>query len=62
MQTRYVLLHGFLGCREENMQDMQCMVHYDSSYVTVAGHQDHFYEIDMTAGEVYPREVRHYIF
>lgn len=43
------------------MQDMQCMVHYDSSYVTVAGHQDHFYEIDMTAGEVYPREVEYII-
>ncbi len=39
------------------MQDMQCMVHYDSNYVTLAGHQDHFFEMDMTTGEVYPKEV-----
>lgn len=44
--------------REESMQYMQCMVHYDSNYVTLAGHQDRFYEVDMTSGELYQREVR----
>ena len=39
------------------MQDMLCMVHYDNNYVTIAGHQDHFYELDMTSGEAYQREV-----
>ena len=39
------------------MHNMQCMVHYDSNYVTIAGHQDHFYEVDMASGEVYQREV-----
>ena len=39
------------------MQDMQCMVNYDSNYVTLAGHQDHFYELDITSGEIYQREV-----
>ena len=39
------------------MQDMQCMLHQESTYVLLAGHQEHFYELDMTSGEVYPREV-----
>ena len=44
------------------MQDMLCMVHYDNNYVTIAGHQDHFYELDMTSGEVYQREVIFYFY
>eukprot|EP00794_Sanderia_malayensis_P005348 gene5348-6019_t len=58
-QVRYSTRQGLkiFNAIEPTMQDMQCMVHYDSNYVTLAGHQDHFYELDITTGEVYPSEV-----
>ncbi|XP_065071436.1 PAN2-PAN3 deadenylation complex catalytic subunit PAN2-like [Rhopilema esculentum] len=58
-QIRYTTRQGLksFDATEETMHNMQCMVHYDSNYVTIAGHQDHFYEVDMTSGEVYQREI-----